>query len=563
MITDLNIENFAIIDKLNISFEEGLNIITGETGTGKSIVVDAINLLLGERADKSFIRYGSEKTRVEAVFQTGKSKKICELLERYGIDSEEDGVVLISREIHINGRSVARINGRTATLTMLKDIVPRLLDIQSQNENQKLLISENQLEVIDLLCGEEAQSLRREIKEEYLKLREVEREIERLSGDEMEKERKIDLLKFQIDEIEESRLKIGEEDELLREYKKLSANEEIKRAVEKATGEMSEGNDGTPSILEKLYQIHTSFGKVEVYDEKLKYFSEEIITVYYQLQELNRDIMDYSLGLDLSGISIEEVGGRLDQINNLKRKYGNTIEEILSYRDEISRELELLCNIDMEIERLSSIQSELKDAMEGLSSALSDIRKRQALDFEKKIEFELKELNMADSVFRVEFTDREGFSETGRDRIEFMISTNRGQPISPISKVVSGGELSRMMLAFKNILAEQDETATLVFDEIDAGISGRTAQLVGEKIGAVSKLHQIICITHLPQIAAMANTHFRITKESRGELTTAEVKKLGYEEKVDEITRLIGGVSLTDTSRKHAAEMLELSSDLK
>lgn len=562
MITDLNIENFAIIDRISISFESGLNIITGETGTGKSIVVDAINLLLGERADRSFIRHGQEKARIEAVFEDSYDKKVGSLLESYGIECEEDGLLLVSREIYSSGRSLARINGRAATLTMLRELVPRLLDIQSQNENQKLLLSENQLEIIDIICGAEVAELKRQIKEGYMSLKAVERKIEKLSGDEMEKERKIDLLKFQIEEIECADLKAEEEENLTFEYKKLQANEDIESSLERAKVELSDGS-GEASIMERVYQLHTGFSKVEGYDEKLKSFSEETLAIYYQIQELARDIVDYSLGIDYPENSLEEVGRRLDQINNLKRKYGNTVEEVLEYKDGVSKELELLYDLDNEIERLKSEKRLLEEKLLGLSKGASEIRKSHSVKFQESIERELRELNMEDSIFEVRFSERDGFSETGIDRVDFMISTNLGQPIKAISKVVSGGELSRIMLAFKNILAEKDDIATLVFDEIDAGISGRTAQLVGEKIKSVSHLHQIICITHLPQIAAMADVHFRITKGSFNELTTAEVKKLGHDEKVDEITRLIGGVSLTDTSRKHAAEMLELSSKLK
>ncbi|OHW62981.1 DNA repair protein RecN [Andreesenia angusta] len=562
MITDLNIENFAIIDRISISFESGLNIITGETGTGKSIVVDAINLLLGERSDKSFIRHGHEKARIEAVFEDSYDVKLKGLLESYGIECEEDGLLLVSREIYSNGRSVARINGRAATLTMLRELVPRLLDIQSQNENQKLLHSENQLEIIDVICGAEIAELKALIKEDYMSLKAVDRKIEKLSGDEMEKERKIDLLKFQIEEIECADLKAEEEEKLTSEYKKLQANEEIEKSLERAKSELSDGIDGA-SIMERVYQLHTGFSRVESYDEKLKSFSEEMLAIYYQMQELGRDIKDYSLGLEYPENSLEDLGRRLDQINSLKRKYGNTVEEILEYRDEVAKELELLYDLDNEIERLKAKKVLLEENLLELSGKASALRKSHAVQFQENIERELKALNMEDSVFEVRFSERDGFSETGTDRVDFMISTNLGQPIKPISKVVSGGELSRIMLAFKNILAEKDDIATLVFDEIDAGISGRTAQLVGEKIKSVSTLHQIICITHLPQIAAMADVHFRITKGSSHELTTAEVKKLDHEEKVDEITRLIGGVSLTDTSRKHAAEMLELSSKLK
>lgn len=563
MILDLNIENFAIIDRINVSFKEGLNVITGETGTGKSIVVDAINLLLGERADKSLIRYGSEVATIEAVFQTSSIGSVRLLLEKFGIQGEDDGTLLVSRQVYISGRSVARVNGRTVTVTMLREIVSKLIDIQGQNQNQGLISPKNQMELLDSLGGSEAVELRDDIRSSFQEYSSLEREIDILLGDEMEKERKMDLLRFQIEEIESAQLLDGEEDELMQRYGVLSKGEDIKRAVEKSIFELSDHDLSGSGILERLHSACNGLRGVEDLDDELKRFADEMMSSYYQLQELNRDMVEYSSNTEYSDEELELLSSRMDLINNLKRKYGNTTEEIGQYCSKISEELYKLENIDREIELLTDKKKLAYSRLVESSETLSQMRKHLAAELEKSVSAELKELNMKDSLFKVQVRGREGVSEYGIDTVEFMISTNTGQPLKPLAKVASGGEISRIMLSFKNIIAEKDEIATLVFDEIDAGISGRTAQLVGEKIYSVSKTHQIICITHLPQIAVMGDAHYCISKATIGDITTAKLEELTEEEKVEEITRLIGGATVTSTTRNHAKEMLELSERFK
>ena len=565
MIMELLVENFAIIENMNVKFSEGLNIITGETGTGKSIVIDAINLLLGSRADKSLIRYGKESALIEGSFQLpekNKSGRISEILEKFGIKIESDNLLIVSREIHSNGRNISRVNGRIANLSVLKSVVPHLLDIQGQNENQKLLRKEEQLRILDMMIDNEFIELKGEIKEEAVKISNLRKRLSDLDIDDMKKEREIELLKYQINEIDSAELKEGEDEELIEKYRMLEKSDEIKRVLFKCTSAL-DGDGYSEGALSNLYSIGNELYSLSDADKKLGEFSETILSAYYSLQDINRDIILYGDSMDFSEEELFNISSRIDTINSLKRKYGNTVEEIDSYREKIERELRELENIDREIEELKKEISEAEKIIMEKSEILSKERRRVSSELKDKMEKELRELNMKDSEFEVRMKRKEKPNETGIDDIEFMISANIGQPLKPISKVASGGEISRIMLAFKNIINEKDDISTLIFDEIDTGISGRTAQLVGEKILRVSEKNQIICITHLPQIAAMADHHFLINKDIKDGVTTAEISELSREERIDELSRLTGGVSVTESTKKHAEDMIALSEKLK
>lgn len=562
MILELMIENFAIIDKINVRFSEGLNIITGETGTGKSIVVDAINLLLGNRADKAFIRYGEESAFVEAYFLLPEVHEIHDTFENLGIKVESDNIVTVSREIHKNGRSLSRINGRIVNLGVLRELVPNLLDIQGQNENQKLLKKDEQLKILDALTDKKAEDLRKNIRKLYGSLSELRKKLKTIDIDEFKKEREMEILSFQIEEIDNAKLKAGEDDNLLSEFRKVQKLDDIKTAVFKAVTEL-EGEGYKEGIVSSLYKIGSDIQSFSTEDKELKQFGDELLSLYYSAQDISRSLNEYSRSIDYSEEELETIESRIDLINNLKRKYGNTIDEIASYRDKIGQEYSALENIDIELTMINEEMDKLYNEIMDKSKVLSSSRKEKALELKDKMENEFRELNMQESVFEAVVSNREEPNETGIDDVEFMISTNIGQPLKPITKVASGGEVSRIMLAFKNIENEKNEVATLIFDEIDAGISGRTAQLVGEKILRVSEKNQIICITHLPQIAAMADHHFRISKSTVDNITTADIDELDYDQKVDELSRLTGGVSVTDSTKKHARDMLELSSKMK
>lgn len=564
MLVELNINEFAIIEKANIRFSEGLNIITGETGTGKSIMVDALNLVLGARSDKNYIKDGSEKTIVEALFFIEDSSKIKPILDEFGIDLEKDNNILITREIYLTGRSISRVNGRVVTLSMLSRLTHKLVDIQGQHEHQSLLSSENHIEFIDLLGDSKLKTYKKKVREEYKKLVELREKLKKLSQNEMERERTIDLLKFQVDEIDEIDLKVDEENELINKHKLLSNAQELSVLANSVSEKLSLSSYGNSSIIDEIRNLSRIVNKIVSFDENLRIHEETLESISFSLEDISRDINDYISNIDFDFETLIEVENRLGVLNKLKRKYGNTISEIFEYREKIFEELRILSNLDEEIEKINiEIYSKEKDLKE-LSEELSVERKSIGSKLEKRMIDELKELNMKDAKFKVNIEELESFSINGINKIEFFISTNLGQGLKPMSKVASGGEISRVMLAFKNILAEVDNIDSLIFDEIDTGISGRTAQIVGEKILQISKNYQVICITHLPQIAAMADTHFLINKTlSKDNKTLTNITKLNEDEKVNEICRLIGGVYVTDITKKHAREMIDLTKKQK
>lgn len=563
MLIELNIQEFAIIQKATICFSEGLNIITGETGTGKSIMVDALNLVLGGRSDKNYIKDGSKKTIVEALFFIEDSDDINRILDEYGIELEDNNI-LITREIHTSGRSVSRVNGRAVTLNILSSLTNKLIDIQGQHEHQSLLSSDKHIEFVDMLGDKNLKENKKKVKREYLELAELKNKLKQLAQNEMERERTIDLLKFQVEEIEEMDLKVDEEESLIKEHKILSNSQELSKLVNTINEKLSLSDYSSSSVIDEIRSVSKTLSQITDYDESLKVHEETLEGISYSLEDISRDISDYGNNIEFDFEKLDDVENRLGILNKLKRKYGNSIEEIFKYKEKILEELRILLNLDEEIEKINQAIELQEEKLAVHCRELSIERKKISNELEKKMIAELKELNMENASFKVEIKELDNFTEKGKDRIEFFISTNIGQGLKPMSKIASGGEISRIMLAFKNILAEVDNINSLIFDEIDTGISGRTAQIVGEKILQISKKHQVICITHLPQIAAMADTHFLIDKNlSEDKKTLTSIIKLKEEERVSEICRLIGGVCVTETTKKHAQEMIDLSQKQK
>ncbi|MGF7057017.1 DNA repair protein RecN [Brassicibacter mesophilus] len=563
MLLELNIENFAIIDKLRISFTKGLNILTGETGTGKSIIIDAISLVLGGRATREYIRSGSDRTVIEALFSINSPEIMLSVLGNFGIDYEKDDTLLITREIHNTGRSTSRVNGRTVTLSMLNDITNKLIDIHGQHEHQSLLFSERHIDFIDCLGKDDVIIIKEKVKEEYSKLSFLRNKLKQISNNEMEKERKLDLLKFQLSEINEASLKVSEEEEISNQFKILSNVEIISNSLKTVIENLSSSDYNTKPVIDQLNSMYIILQKLGKHDERLSTFAASIESTVYQLQDIVRELRYYEEGIEYDPERLKFLEDRMDLINRLKRKYGKTIQEILEYRENIFNELAILMNCEEEIKSIKSQIRSIEAVLEDCCDRLSKERKNISSLVERAITKELKELNMGNVSFKVKIDKLDYFTQNGNDKIEFLISTNPGEPLKSLSKVVSGGEMSRIMLAFKNILAEVDNIPTLIFDEIDTGISGRTAQIVGEKISKISNTHQVICITHLPQIAAMADSHFMINKIIHENITKTEIKRLQYDERVEELSRLLGGVSLTNTTKKHANEMLEMSKKIK
>lgn len=563
MLVELNIENFAVAEKLHINFSKGFNVLTGETGAGKSVIVDAIGMILGGRANKDLIRTGCDKAILEGLFYLEKSSEINKILDEYGIENEKNDYLLITREIYSTGRSISRINGRTVTLGMLNNVTKYLIDIHGQHEHQSLLNSENHIHIIDSFGDDNFRTLKEDIYIYYNELVFQRKKLKDLSMDEIEKDREIDLLKYQIEEIDNAKLSKEEEEEIAKEYDKLSNIKEIELNISEALNILQSKEYEGFSIIDAINKVISLIGGIKNFDIEIKKYYESFINIGFELQDLSGDLRYY-----LDNIAVDEerlvfLEERLDTINKLKKKYGNNIDEIIAYRNGIYEKFQILLNNEKEISQIKNEIENIEKMLEVKCEELSNKRKEIASILEESLSGELKQLNMSNVLFKVSFKKYNHFTPEGFDNVEFLISTNPGEDLKPLSKIVSGGEMSRIMLAFKSILAEYDKIPCLIFDEIDTGISGRTAQVVGEKIVNISKEHQIICVSHLPQIAALADTHFSIYKNIHGSRTVTQIKKLSFEERIEELSRLLGGVNLTDTTKMHAKEMLDLATKIK
>ncbi len=563
MLVELNIKNFAILENLNVNFTKGFNILTGETGSGKSIIVEAIGLILGERASRDLVRTGSKKAIIEGVFYLKQPEKVKKVLSEYGIDMEENNYLVLAREIFATGGSVSRVNGRTVTLSMLNKITENIIDIHGQHEHQSLLNTESHIKIIDIFGDSKFKELKEIIKKDYIKLINLKKNFKKLSIDSMEKGREIDLLQYQIDEINSANLSIEEEKKIKNEFNKLSNAKEIFSTVGQVVDILDSSDYNRLSVLDGLNESIELIKNVVAYDEELKNISDLLENISYELQEVPRNLTQYLEGIDYDDERLDFVEDRIDTINNLKKKYGNTIEDIFQYEKNISERLNTLLNSEEEIKKIKEEIKKIEKTLEGNCQKLSEKRKAISKKLEQAISKELDQLNMNKVIFKVNFKELDYFTEEGYDKVEFLISTNPGEDLKPLSKIASGGEISRIMLAFKTILADYDDIPCLIFDEIDTGISGRTAQVVGEKINNISKKRQVICISHLPQIAALADTHFAINKKVKDGKTITDVNNLSYEGRIEELSRLLGGVDLTDTTKIYAEEMLAMSKNLK
>ncbi|RKD27869.1 DNA replication and repair protein RecN [Caminicella sporogenes DSM 14501] len=568
MLLELSIENFLLIDKVKISFTNGFNVISGETGAGKSIIIDAINLTLGGKSNKNFVRTGKKRAIIEAVFDID-NREVKKLLDEYGIDCE-DNILILTREIFGTGKSISRVNGRIVQLAFIQKISKLLIDIHGQHEHQSLLYSENHIDLLDLYGNKLIQDTAIKVKEKYNELKLYKSELKKYSSiNEKERERRIDLIKFQINEIDSSNLKNNEDEELLKEYELLKNAENIFATISESYDKISSNYNDEYSVSSVLSNVLSKLEKISSFDEKLLNFYSEVQDIFYRLQDISTDMRHYLENISFDSERLNEIEMRLDTINNLKRKYGNTIEEILNYRNELIDELK---EIEGSFDKINVLNEKIKKCEEEyieLADKLTVIRKQVAKDFEEKILKELKDLNLEKAKFEVNIVanlDKEGkliFSQKGIDKVEFLISTNPGEPLMPLSKVASGGEISRIMLALKIILAKVDNISTLIFDEIDTGISGKTANIVGEKMALIAINYQVISITHLPQIAVMADNHLLIEKVFYDDQTMTKVKTLTEEERIEEISRLIGGNNITDLTLQNAEEMIELANKIK
>lgn len=559
MLRNLHVKNLALIEEADVTFGEGFNILTGETGAGKSILLGSIQLALGGKVPKDFVRDEAKSASVELEFLVD-NPKVLKKMEEFDVPMEEEGQVLLSRRI-TSGRSVARVNGETVSAGILKEIGSLLIDIHGQQEHQSLLHRKKHLEFLDNFARESLQKEKDILKETYRAYKAVEEELEQFSLSETEKNREMDLLAYEVQEIKEASLRIGEEEELEQQYKKLNNARKILENIngirELAGYEAAEGAGNTIGRALQLLQ------EVAEYDEELEGPLSELQTVEDLLGEFNREIAAYLESLDFEGADFADVEERLDLIHKLENKYGNSIEAVLEALEEREARLLELSDYEALLENKKKELKELRAELAKHSEKLTKLRKKAATELEKAMIQALAELNFLEVAFEIRISPLEDFTANGQDEAAFYISTNPGESVKPMEQIASGGELSRIMLALKSVLAKKDTIDTLIFDEIDVGISGRTAQKVSEKMAALAKNHQILAITHLAQIAAMADEHFLIEKQVAEHETLTQIRPLKEKETIEELARIQGGAEITDTIRDGAAEMRRLAKAYK
>lgn len=550
MLNLLHIENIAVIEQADIRFDRGFNVLTGETGAGKSIVIDAISAILGERTYRDVIRTGSNRAFVSALFQ-GIRPLSWFAENQVDYDPQE---LLIQREIFADGKNACRVNGRPVTVAMLKKLGSQLVNIHGQHDSQQLFDEANHLVYLDLFA--QNQTERQAYEDCYHKVVQAQREIERLSMDEGEKLRRVEALEYQIGEIERADLKPGEDEALEARRKLLQNSEKLVDGLAKAAAALygDEEQEGASGLLS---EAEHALSRITRYDDSLSDLSGRIAELVYSAQDAAEELRDRMDGLSYSAEELEQIESRLDVIHRLRRKYGSDVEAILQYLDHARRELDEIEFASDRIEQLSKELARFSQDAEAAGLRLRETRLQAAKALETRLAAALSALDMPKAQFVCQF-ENQPMSQTGMDCVRFLMTANVGEALKPMSKVASGGELARIMLAIKNVLAEQDEVGTLIFDEVDAGVSGRAAQKVAEKLRAVARTKQVLCVTHLPQIAAMAHVHMLIAKSERQGRTYTQVTNLDKEGRKREIARIIGGAEITETTLKSAEEMLSI-----
>ncbi|EDN7006258.1 DNA repair protein RecN [Listeria monocytogenes] len=560
MLQEMTIKNFAIIESLSLTFQEGMTVLTGETGAGKSIIIDALGLLVGGRGSADFIRHGEERLELQGLFALAEDNLACRnaLIEN-GIDASDDMVVL-ERSLFRSGKNSCRINGKLVTTVLLRQIGSKLIDIHSQHEHQELMNEEFHLSLLDRFASDKIKPALTKYQTNFKEYQTIEKEWQNWTKNERELAQRLDMLRFQQQEIENANLQAGEEDRLLEQKNILANFEKLNENLQGAYAAIQGEPGGLEFVGEAMRQMETAASIHTDY----KAVSEAISSSYYMLEDSMSQIRQSLDHLEFQPEELNQIESRLNDLNQLKRKYGKTIEDIIQYEQEISSEMEKLTDSESHVGHLETKLATLKTELTKQAATLTDIRKKAAVTLEKQIKQELNQLYMEKAIFSVHFeANKMELTELGQDSVVFYMSTNPGEPLKPLAKIASGGELSRMMLALKTIFSRHQGITSIIFDEVDTGVSGRVGQAIAEKIYAVSVGSQVLCISHLPQVAAMANHHYYITKKVQNKRTTTSVTVLKGVEKVEEISRMIAGIEVTELTKQHAKEMIEQAEKVK
>ncbi|MGX7111839.1 DNA repair protein RecN [Gemella cuniculi] len=553
MLIQLNIKQFGIIEKATIELKDGLTVLSGETGAGKSMILAAISQLSGQRTSTSYIRYGEEKASVEGVFDFPKSKEVLKIFEDLDLELEDE-TIIIRRDIYSSGKSVCRINGTIVNLSTLKKVSVYLLDVHEQHDNQILLVEKNHLNLVDTFNKEKISPIYREYKNKYYEYKSAIEKIENLKKQESDVLQKIDFLKFQYEELTEMKLKKNEDVELEKDIDYLGNYERVNTLAYGVADDI----DGEYGVLSKLSKIRSNLGELTKYNSNFEEKYDEITNLYYILEDLKYEVSSYTDDIEYDEEKLDRLIFRMDRIRKLEKKYSKPLNELINFREEIKEKLEELENYEENYENYLLEKDKLEEDLEVLAQKLTEIRKNTALKLEKLIQEELKFLYMDKSTIKIDFKDKE-YSPDGKDEVKILISANLGEPLKSLSKVASGGELSRVMLALKIIFSRSIEATSIIFDEIDTGVSGRVSQKMAEKMYQLGINSQVLCISHLPQTTALADTNLLISKEIYDKRTLTLIKELDEKQKIQEVARMISGDSKTKLSEEHAVEMLKLA----
>ncbi|MGE7921239.1 DNA repair protein RecN [Viridibacillus sp. NPDC093762] len=561
MLRELSIKNFAIIEDLTVGFVEGLTVLTGETGAGKSIIIDAVQLLAGGRGSQEFIRHGAKKAELEGLFAiSSENHSAYQKCAEAGIEIEE-GMVILRRDLNDNGKSVCRVNGKLVPLSLLREIGATLIDVHGQHESQELMDDKRHISLLDQFAGADINPLKERYSEEYLAYRELKKELAAISLGEQQVAQKIDLFSFQIKEIDACQFRAGEEEELAEERRRLMNFNKIYERSNTA----HEAILGESRGLDWIGQAMSDLEEVALLDQDFREHSDNVSAAFYSLQEAAFQIKNILDDLEFNPERLNEVEQRLALIQSMKRKYGATLEDILTYREKIGEELESLINRDENMQKNEQQLNELKEKLLQTAEKLTAVRKKAGRKLSDAIMQQLRALYMEKADFSVHFEPiaADQFDHNGLDRIVFYIATNVGEPPKPLTKIASGGELSRMMLALKTIFSSTNGITSIIFDEVDTGVSGRVAQAIAEKISAISMHSQVLCISHLPQVAAMADHHYYIKKQEEAHRTVTSLTEIFDNARIDEISRMMSGAEVTELTFQHAKELVEIANGRK